>query len=158
MAIFRQIVTPIYEKGVAGAAKEFTSDPAQREQFTKDAGLLQLLTRQTHDTIGTFLIVSSIASLVFATAFVYFSWRWGRIGNLGLMLLLVSIVGSLAGLMFLHRPQDGNGGINSLDPEVARAIGESLGAAYFWAAWAGLGLLIVALIGKIVSGVVKRRK
>lgn len=158
MAIFRQIVTPIYEKGVAGAAKEFTSDPAQQEQFTKDAGLLQLLTRQTHDTVGTFLIVSSIASLIFAAAFVYFSWRWGRLGNLGFMLLLVSTVGSLAGLMFLHPPQDGNGGINSLDPEVAKAIGESLGAAYFWAAWAGLGLLIVALIGKIVSGVVKRRK
>jgi hypothetical protein len=158
LAIFRQVVTPIYEKGIVGAAKDFTNDPAQQQQFTKDAQLLQLLTRQTHETLGFFLIIGSIASVVFATAFVYFSWRWGRIGNLGLMLLIVSAVGSAAGLMFLYPPQDGNGGVNSLDPEVAKAIGTSLGTAYFWAVWTGMGLLVAALAGKIVSSTVKRHK
>lgn len=158
LTIFRQVITPIYTKGVAGAAKEFTADPAQQKQFIKDASLLQILTRQTHETLGQILVITSIASLILATAFVYFSWRWGRVGNLGVLLLILSLPGSFAGLMFLHPPRDGNGGASSLPPEVAASLGTSLGTAYFWAAWVGVGLLFVALIGKIVSHIVARRK
>jgi hypothetical protein len=159
LKIFRQVVTPIYHKGVAGAAKDFTSDPAQQKQFTKDAQLLQLLTRQTHDTLGAVLMIGVGASIVLTLAFVFFSWRWGRVGNLGFMLLLVSVPGSLLALLLTHPPKDGDGGgFGALSPEVAQMIGTSIGAAYFWAAWLGAGLLVAACIGKIITSLIGRKK
>jgi hypothetical protein len=158
LKIFRQVIAPIYDKGVEGAAKEFTSDPDQQKKFANDAQLLQLLTKQTHDAIGAMLVLTVSVSVLFAAAVVFFSYRWGRVANLGLVFLLVSIPGTFLGLLLSFPPQDGDGGgAKALPPEVASMLGAAVGGVYFWAIWIGVALLAAAGIGKIVTHSMKRR-
>lgn len=158
LKIFRQVIAPIYDKGVEGAAKEFTSDPVQQKKFINDAQLLQLLTDRTHKMIGGMLLMTTGVTMVLAAAVIFFSWRWGRLVSPGLVTLLVSIPGTFLGLLLSYPPKNGDtGGVNALPPEAAGMLSVAVGSVYFWAIWIGVGLLISAGIGKIVSRIIKRR-
>lgn len=158
LKIFRQIAEPIYTLGAEGAAKKFTSDPVQQEQFKKDAFLLGLLTRETHEKLkwlggwGLGLSVLTLAGVVF------FSARWGRLANPGLLLLMVALPGVVLSIAVASPgPETGGGPFSMLPPDIRPGLGAAVRDTYVPVAVTGLGLLVVAGIGRLVSAVRGRR-
>ncbi len=158
LKIFSQISAPIYDKGVEGAVKERTTDPAQQGQFEKNAFALQLFTAQTHQLFNRYFRVALGVSLVLLAGLVYFSRRWGRLVSPGLVLLWVSWPGALIGLFILYPPPNSDGGpLGFLPAEIATPLGRPLQQSYGLASLAGASLLVIAALGKLLTRLRARR-
>lgn len=148
--IFSQITAPIYDKGLKGAAADFTKNPAEQEQFVKQAGILGLATKSTHQTIQTAFTIAAIFAVVLCAATIYFSAGWGRAVSPGLLLFSASLLGAFVGLLATYPPKDGDGPFSAMPAELREGIAASLTHSYLPVAILGLVLLAVALVGKIV--------
>ncbi|HJQ08106.1 MAG TPA: hypothetical protein VJ836_01340 [Candidatus Saccharimonadales bacterium] len=157
LAIFSKITGPIYDKGLKGAAAQFTNDPAEQEKFAKDAALLGVLTKTTHQAVQRAFIVTAILALLLMAAVIYFSAGWGRAVSPAALLLAVSPLGALAGLLLLHPPSDGNAPLAALPSSIAQEIGGSLSRSYLVAAILGVILLLTALASKLTPKFLRRR-
>lgn len=159
LKVFQPLTKVLYHDGVEATAAQYTTDEAARKKFVEDASLLRLFTQTTHVTLKDRLVVGIVLCLVFLVGVIYFSAGWGRWANPGLLLLAVSVPGSLLGLMLTHPPKSGDGGpFGFLPSGVAQEIGSPIGQTYQWVALLGLTLLATALIGKIVSVIITKRK
>jgi len=158
IAIFRNLTDPIYDKGLVGASAEFSADPAAQKQFQKDATLLGVFTKATHETFQAAFMWAAIAAGVLLVLVTYFSHGWGRLVSPGVVLLMSSPLGSFLGLMLLHPPTDGGSPFAALPQSVAQEIGTSLNQSYFNATLLGVALFVIAGIGKIVQTIVRRSK
>lgn len=157
IAIFRQVTEPIYDKGLHGAAAQVTDDPVQQKEFAKDATLLGVFSKTTHDVLKRAFIVSALLAVLFMAGVIYFSAGWGRAVSPAILLLAVSPVGSLAALLLLHPPRDGDAPFKAIPSNVAEEIGGSLSRSYLSATVLGLVLLLGALVGKIVQHYLRKR-
>lgn len=155
--IFSQITAPIYDKGLKGAAADFTKNPIEQEQFVKQAGILGLVTKSTHQTIQTAFAITAILTVVLLGATIYFSAGWGRAVSPGLLLFGASLLGTFLGLLATYSPKDGDGPFSAMPTELREGIAASLTQSYLPAAILGLALLLGALIGKTVQRVVQRK-
>ena len=158
IALFKQLTEPIYDKGLKGAAKEFTADPVSQEKFQKDATLLGAFTKSTHDAFERALLWTSLFAGVMLLLLVYFSAGWGRLVSPGLVLLLVSPLGTIFSLLLLYPPKDGDAPFAALPASVAQEIGTSLNQSYMSATLIGVGLLVLAGVGKIVQTALRHKK
>lgn len=158
IAIFRNLTDPIYDKGLVGASKQISADPAAQQQFQKDATLLGVFTKTTHDALQSGFMWAAIATGVLLVLVMYFSHGWGRLVSPGIVLLFVSPLGTFLGLMLLHPPTDGDSPFAALPPSVAQEIGTSLNGSYFNATLIGVALLVIASIGKIVQTIIHRSR
>lgn len=149
IAIFSQMTTPIYDKGLKGAAAQITQDPAEQEKFTQQASLLGVFTHSTHETLQRVFYVSAAAAIVLIVMAIYFSAGLGRLVTPGVLLLATSPLGTFAGLLLLHPPKDGESPFAKLPPGVAIEIGNSLSQSCAMASLLGLLLLALALVLKI---------
>src|SRR3990167_600631 len=150
--VFRPITESIYNNGIEATADKFAATPEQKEKFVRDAALFIIFTKDTHQTLNKFFRFFAVVSLLLAIGVVFFSSRWGRLSNLGSLLLLMSLPGSLLGLLLKSPPKDGNGGLGSLSPELTEQIGQAVSSAYSKITLLGILLLAAALIGRIFSG------
>lgn len=157
LAIFRQITEPIYDEGLAEAAKRFTPDPAKQQSFIKDATLLGLVTKKTNQLFKRLATYATVVALIFLAATVYFSTGWGRLVSPGFILVTASPLGTFVGLLLKNPPRDGNSPFPSLSPDVTATIGNSLNNSYRNALLAGFALLIAAAVGKLVQTVLHGR-
>ncbi len=153
LKIFRQVTEPLYNEGVEGVAQRFTSDQNQQQQFMRQASLLRFFTRGTHDMINRFWLVGMAVSIVFLVSLIFFSFGWGRLANPGLIFCIVGLPGSFVALLLLHPPAGGGGPASAVPPEIAQAIGQQFQGSYQIVLGAGLMMLLVALIGKIITAV-----
>lgn len=152
LKIFRQIVEPLYDKGVEGAAQQFTNDPAAQEKLANDASLLRVFTKSFHDRISSLLLLSVFITLVLLAGFIYFSFGWGRLGNPGALLFIVGLPGALVGLLMANPPTDGDGGpFKYIPAELGERIGSHLQLTYGSVAVVGFVLMLIALVGSVVS-------
>jgi hypothetical protein len=152
LKIFRQIVEPLYDKGIEGAARDFTSNQQEVESLVNDASLLQVFTKSFHQRINSFFLGGLAISLLLLVGFVFFSFGWGRLGNPGLLLFVIGLPGLLIGLLMKNPPTDGDGGpFNYIPPEVAAELGQQLMVSYGVSVAIGAVLLIAALVGAIVA-------
>lgn len=158
LAIFKQVTTPIYDKGLQGAAADITSNPDEQQKFVKDAALLGMFTRTTHETLQRAFIIFTVISVLLLAGVIYFSHGWGRLVSPGMLLLLTSPLGAFIGLMILYPPKDGDAPFAALPQIVTQAVGNSLAQSYGSALVLALILLAVAGIGKIVHGILRRSK
>ncbi len=156
LKLFRQITEPIYDYGPAGAAAKFTTDVNEQKEFTKNASLLGVFTKKTHQTLHRIFVITAVAAVLFLVTTIYFSAGWGRLVSPGTILLVVSPVGAIAGLLLSHPPKDGDAPLGALPPNVANEIGSSLSHSYMIAAVLGILLLLAALIGKLVQKFVRK--
>lgn len=161
--IFRQITEPMYDKGARKLAEEQTGDKAQQDKFVNDASAFAPLSKQGHDEIGKWVLISSLAVLVIMAGAVWFSHGWGRLVTPGLVILIVSLPGLVvfsglrawAGSPAEPAPEAQNyiqlvsGAKGAFEPA---AIGGQ--QVYKTAVFVGLGMLAAALIGKIVTRIV----
>jgi hypothetical protein len=151
IAIFSQLTMPIYDKGLEGAAAQMTQDPAEQAKFTREATLLGVFTKSTHDVMQRLFYVSSIAALLLLAAAMYFSAGLGRLVTPGLLLVAVSPLGTVLGLLLLHPPKDGDAPFAKLPSSITTEIGNSLSHSYVIASLLGVTLLALALLLKIIK-------
>lgn len=156
--VFKPITESIYNDGIEATADKFAATAEQKEKFIKDASLFNILTKDTHQTLNKFFRIFAAISALLALGVIYFSARWGRLSNLGALLLLVSLPGTLIALLLKSPPKDGSGGFGSLSPELTEQIGQAVSAAYTKVTLLGLLLLAAALIGRIFSAFRKHPK
>lgn len=157
IAIFKQLTEPIYDKGIRGAAASFTPDPAEQDEFVKDASLLGIFTKATHDMMQTAFVIATIVSIALLAALIFFSAGWGRLVSPAVLLLAVSPIGALLSLLLLFPSPEGDGPFSLLPRSVAQEIGGSLAQSYLVAAILGIVLFLAALIGKITQKILHRR-
>lgn len=156
--IFQQITEPIYDKGVKGAATQFAPDKEGQDQFAKNATLLDVFTKTTHDVTQKIFVGSLIASLVFMASVIFFSSGWGRLVSPAVVLLLVSPLGSILGLLLTHPPKDGDSPFLALPANIAQEIGNGLSQSYLAALVIGATLLLAAAVAKLVGRIRIGRK
>lgn len=149
--VFKPITESIYNEGIEATAEKFAATAEQKAKFINDAALFNIFTKDTHQTLNKFFRIFAVISLLLAAGVIYFSARWGRLSNLGSLILLVSLPGTLIALLLKSPPKDGGGGFGSLSPELTEQIGQAVSAAYTKVTLLGLLLLAVALIGRIYS-------
>lgn len=155
IAIFSQLTTPIYDKGLKGAAAEITQDPTEQDKFTREATLLGVFTKSAHDVLQRIFYVSAFVALMCIAAAIYFSAGLGRLVTPSLLLLAASPLGAIAGLLLSHPPQDGDSPFAALPPTVAQEIANGLNHSYTYAALFGILLLVIALALRIFRGIRK---
>jgi hypothetical protein len=157
LKIFRQIAEPIYTLGADGAARQFTSDPAQQEQFKKDAYLLGILTRENHERLKRLGGWGLALSALVLAGVVVFSARWGRLANPGLLLVMAALPGVVLALAVGNPgPEGGGGPFGMIPPDLRPELGAVVRNTYLPVALLGLGLLVAAGTGRIISGVRQR--
>jgi hypothetical protein len=158
IAIFKQLTDPIYDKGLLGAAQQFSADPVSQQQFVKDASLLGAFTKSTHAALERAFVWTAIFAGVMLVLLVYFSSGWGRLASPAVVLLLVSPLGTVFSLLLLYPPTNGDSPFAALPISVAQEIGTSLNQSYMSATLIGVGLLVLAGIGKIVQTALRHKK
>lgn len=165
--IFRQITEPLYDKGARKLAEEQTSDKTQQDKFVNDASAFTVLSKEGHDQVGKWVLISSLAVLAVMAGAVWFSHGWGRLVTPGLVILLVSLPGLLvfSGLKaWTGMPAESVTEVQSYAELASSAKGAFEPVAvggqqvYRTASLVGLGLLVAALIGKIVTKIVARTR
>lgn len=152
LKVFKPITESIYNNGLEATADKFAATPEQKAKFINDAALFNIFTKTTYQMLKKFFNIFALLSLLLAVGVIYFSTRWGRLSNLGALLLLVSLPGTLLGLLLKNPPKDREGGgIGSLSPELTNQIGQAVSGAYTNVTILGALLLLAALIGRIIN-------
>ena len=157
--VFQPLTTEMYQNGIEATAAKYAPDEESRKKFINDAFAFRILTKKSHEALVSQFNMLVIVCLVLLAGFIYFSAGWGRLANPGLLLLAVSLPGSLLALLVANPPKDGDGGpLAFLPPALAQEFGLILGQTYQPVAIWGLVLLAAALIGKIVTSVIAKSK
>ncbi len=154
--LFSQLTGTVYDKGLEGAADEFTDNPKDREEFINQASVLGVFTESTHQSIKRIFWITAITSIVFLAGVIYFSAGWGRLVSPGLLLLLVGIPGSIIGLFIVNMAGEGGGPLADL-PEIRQELSDSFNKSYLFATVIGGLLLLVAFIGKTVQSIMRKK-
>ena len=157
LKVFKPITDSIYNDGLEATAEKFAATPEQREKFVKDAAVFNVFTKESHQSLAKFSKIFGFISLLLALGVVYFSARWGRLSNLGLLLLLISLPGTLLGLM-IKNPPKGEGPFSGLRPELTEQIGQAISSSYNKLTLVGILLVVVALIGRIFTAITHKPK
>lgn len=156
IAIFSQLTTPIYDKGLKGAAAEMTPDLAAQEKFVRDAALLGVFTKKAHATVQRAFYIVAVVTVILLAGAIYFSAGIGRLVTPGILLLAASVLGSLTGLMLRYPPKDGDAPQTALPPNITEAIGNSLIQSFGTLSVLGGAMLLGAVILKIIAQVKKK--
>lgn len=149
-----QLMTPIYDQGLDKAATNFSEDKTEQQSFKKQAGILGVISKQTHDALVLTSRVALVSSLLWFAGLIYFSAGWGRLVSPGIVLLAVSPVGvALGGLLeYLGKLGRQSESIFGLLPQsVMTNLASVMNSTYRPAMFIGVGLLAAAGIGKLVS-------
>lgn len=149
--VFRPLTESIYTDGIDGAATKFGATAEQRQKFKNDASIFTIFTKTAHQQLQKIFKILVAISLLFALGVIYFSSGWGRLSNLGALLILISLPGTLVALLLNHPPKDGGGRIKVFSPELTSQLGQAASAAYTKVTWVGIAFLLLAGIGKLVS-------
>jgi len=158
LKVFGPLTTMIYHDGIEATASRYGQTPEQKEKFKKDATLLQVFTKTTHESLKNIVTVFAIVSTLLLLGVVYFSAGWGRLANPGLLLLYVSLPGSLVALLLTFPPKDDDGGpLAFLPSDVTANLGGPIGSVYYWVTILGVALLFAAFLGKIISHFVGKK-
>lgn len=161
--IFRQVTEPLYDKGARKLAEEQTSDKTQQDKFVNDASAFTLLSKEGHAAIGKWVVISGIFVLLVMGGAVWFSHGWGRLVTPGLVIMIVSLPGLIvfSGLSAWSKaPAEPASEAENYLQLASSAKGAFASVAtggqqvYRTVVLVGLGLLVAALIGKIITKIV----
>lgn len=165
--VFRQVTEPLYDKGARKFAQEQTSDKAQQDKFVKDASLVGVISKDGHERIGKWVLIVGVIVVVLMAGVVWFSHGFGRLVTPGIVLLLVSLPGLIvfSGLHAAVSKPSADGSDADVTAQLFAAGKDALlplitasRQLYITAALIGLGLLIGALLGKLIRSIIVRRR
>jgi len=160
LLVFGKLAAPLYDEGIDELAQRAPT-PAAAAKFKNDAQLLGLLSKHNHELLRPYIWGVGGIAVLFLTLAIIFSHRAGRVATPGVILLVASIVPAVFWSllkMFALNPPTGS----PLGPEQASPIGQAVRLiipivadaflpGYLVAALAGLGLVLIALVVKIIQ-------
>lgn len=161
---FRQLAEPIYTGDIAS----LSNDPAMAKVFLNDTRLVRMFaSTETHIMLQNIFLITAIISAICLIPFIIFSAGFGRLANVGVVLVYVSFLGALISLFLTTIHPPANAG-TSADPGPLGSIGPLIGPlvpqlavsflrTYLMAFGIGVALLVLALIGKIIYGTFKKK-
>ncbi|MCL5411714.1 MAG: hypothetical protein M1150_03155 [Patescibacteria group bacterium] len=169
LKLFRQISEPLYFEGAEGFAKKLTDDPNQQKKFANDAFLVSIFSRTFHQNLQNILFISAIINLFFVIAFVFFSFGFGKIGNLGWVMLIVGLPGTFLSSILntptlqVNTSEGALGGsqLKMIAPFISNIPTSAIKillSGYQIAATGGALLIIFAIIGKSAWKIKVRRQ
>jgi hypothetical protein len=168
LMFFRQIALPIYNDGQG--AENVLKDPAVKASFQGDTLLLRaVFSAHSHNVISVAMYVLGTISVLLLGLVIFFSFRLGRLANPGLQILVSSWLWALIffitakvaptatlSLGFLGESAAYGGMVTPFIHEVVPDVANILLQPYLYASILGLGLLAIALVGKIIYSIVTK--
>jgi len=165
--LFRQLAEPLYQQGPQGLVA-LADDPEMQESMVGGIGPLNLFTLATHQQLQRVLVVLGIMCGVLLFPLILFSYRFGRLGSPGCVLVVASLPGALLFTLIgsMLRPattppseESGLGGmIGYLAANVLPPLGQIVSRNYVIALMLGLGLMILSVLGSLIWRLAHRRK
>ena len=151
-----QLTGPIYDQGLDKTASDLTQNTTEQKSFKQQAGILGVISKQTHDFLSLASKVVLATSLIWFTGLIYFSAGWGRIVSPGVVLVAVSPVGVVIGGLLELLAKKNESLLNIVPQSVMSNLATAINGTYRTAMLAGIGLLVAAGIGKLITDM--RRK
>jgi hypothetical protein len=138
------------EQFFAAATGADSEESSAGEDEKISLGPLGLLTQDSHDRVGRIFRYSLIPILVLAVLLVLFSRRFGRLGSLGVVL----VVGAapFAALWFTAKQATKNADPDGIEGALAEALAPIAGdmsSAFLWLLALGVALVLAAVAGHI---------
>lgn len=145
-------IQPLYEKGSEGVAKAASSDTAQQLSISKQLEIFNVFTRKGHEQLFALSIVLGIVLALLLAGLAYFSYRAGRFLSPGIVILIVSLPGTMALASFKAGAQVAGGmSIGNFGPAVLGLIGEAFLPVYAVATCIGIILILTAITFKALK-------
>lgn len=164
MMIFSALAEPIYEGGEA--IEGITNNPDLAKNIEENLGLLSFLSSSTHNFFYNLSLVFSFFALVFLAPLIYFSYQFGRLVSPGIIVVFVALPNALFwGLVNLvtrninivripfiegEGSKDLTTSVNDIILQTLPNASQSILRTYLILGSIGLGLLLIALIGKMI--------
>lgn len=158
LKVFMPLTEIVYQNGVEGAATKLAKTPEEKQKFINDAYMLKFFTLSTNRALNKFSTITILVSAFLLLGVIYFSTRWGRLANPGLLLLMISLPGSLLGLIASHPSKNAANGsaLGFLPSDIGQQIGNAFSHSYVKVTVVGLVLLLAAAIGRLVTAMTKK--
>jgi hypothetical protein len=162
---FRQLAEPLYRQGPQGVMA-LAQDPEMQKGIAEGMGLLGFFTLETHQKLQRVLMILGIASFLLLLLLVLFSYKFGRIGSPGCVLLAASLPGALLftfasqAVQPVSTPPGDEAGMSgmisylvaNLLPPLLQIIARN----YQLALALGLGLMILSILGGLIWRLARR--
>ena len=87
---FRQMAEPLYSHGQQGLI-DMVTDPEMKASMSGGIGPLSLISASSHAILGNALIICGLISIFLLCMLVFFSHRFGRLGNPGFVIFLAAL-------------------------------------------------------------------
>jgi hypothetical protein len=153
-----QLTGPLYEQGLSKTSETVTQTDAQKQSFTQQAGILGVISKQTHEWLAIASKVALATSIIWFVGLIYFSSGWGRLVSPGVVLLLASPVGAAVGTLLEILSKKNDSLLSFLPQSVMSNLASAINGTYRIALFAGLGLLAIAGVGKITTNILAKNK
>lgn len=157
---FRQWAEPLYYDGPQGLANLMTT-PEMQKSVEGGVGPLGFINAETHRKIQNIFIALGLVSLFFCGLLIFFSYRFGRLGSPGCVIILAAfpgliIMSGLRGWVERSAQQPAGGGeetyitrYSQLAVDVLPDIVKASLQIYLVLFIMGLGLMFIALLGAL---------
>lgn len=161
------IAEPLYDKGARALAQEQTDDKVAQDKLVNDLSAVGILSKQSHEAIGQWVIIGLFAVLAVGVPAALFSYRFGRIVTPASVMLIVGLPGLIAfSALAAPGPSEQTAAAdaqNYLELTMANkgaltpmfAAGQQV---YAMVVLIALGLLVGTILGKVAYVIIKRAK
>lgn len=168
LAFFEKIAEPLYNGDLASLA---TNEGVKNQIQKQSQPIIKVASAQNHENYKKQLFRVGVVTLLFLAAYVFFSKQFGKIGNPGFVMVLDSALGTAVLWAILNTKQErttalpiqGEEGnyfqmVGPLIHELAPKFAAPLYKIYSTALFVGLSFIAVAVLGKIIYGIIKKNR
>jgi len=166
--VWRQLAEPLYREGPEGLMARI-EDPEMAAGFAGGIGPLALFSLQVHQDLLRLLWITLTSTLVLLALLIFFSYRFGRLGSLGVVLFVASLPGAFIFTALSRMPPadalpvglEQDVGLTDRLSQVASHMLPPMMATfsrtYTMGLLIGLALIGVALLGGLIWRLARRR-
>ncbi len=167
IAFFSRLVEPLYQGGPEGLAA-LASNDEMRKQLLESAQPLRFITKDTHLLIEKIFFYLAVAAAFLLLLTAFFSRGFGRLISPAIIMLIAAFPGFA--ITFLFGIQEGPavmktptteatlGAVTSNMMTVLKPSLKELNGVFGIIMLAGVALLLIACIGKLVTSIARRKK
>jgi hypothetical protein len=159
LSFFRKLAEPIYRQGGEGLA-ELATDAETRAAVSQGVGVASFFSLKTHLLLQRAFTILLIACAALALPLIFFSYRFGRLGSPGCVLVVASLPGAALLAFFgwafrppLAAPSPEAGmseRLGALAAEIVPPLAQLLARTFLYALALGLALIVLSFVGAVV--------
>lgn len=170
LKLFRQLALPIYKNGSEGLSS-LAESATMKKNIEGGVGFLALVSESSHNTLKKIFFILTVISLALFLPFIFFSYRFGRLINAGLVVLVTSLpfglLSNAANLILKSQtppatPPPGEAGISGmagyLAGNILPGIVKIAAGNYLFIILLGLVIVAVGILLALVWKIVRRNR